>query len=91
MCFKNKEFSESFGQIILRGIFKSNSEHITQYLDNLTAYLAISDEFSHLRIEWMFGYATLKINMSSNSSAGNDDDDDQSISGEYASRPVLDE
>lgn len=95
LCFNSKQFSESLGRVILTGIFKSNSEHIPQYLDNLQAFLSINDSYKAHRIEWMFGYAVLKTNSSSSTgdsaSDANSALEDQSISGEYASRAAFDE
>lgn len=45
MSHKDRVFSMSFGRLILRGINKANGDHIKQYLDLMSSYLAITDEF----------------------------------------------
>ncbi|KAL4498387.1 hypothetical protein ABPG72_013193 [Tetrahymena utriculariae] len=62
MSQKQRIFSLSFGTLILRGINKTNCDHVKQYLDLMTSFLAITDEYQQTRMEWIFGYANLVIN-----------------------------
>ncbi|EAS02785.2 ubiquitin carboxy-terminal hydrolase (macronuclear) [Tetrahymena thermophila SB210] len=62
LSHKEKIFSQSFGSLILRGINKTNCDHVKQYLDLMSSFLAITDEHQQIRIEWIFGYANLVIN-----------------------------
>ncbi|KAL4448730.1 hypothetical protein ABPG74_012819 [Tetrahymena malaccensis] len=62
MSHKERIFSQSFATLILRGINKTNCDHVKQYLDLISSYLAITDEYQQIRIEWILGYANLVIN-----------------------------
>jgi len=46
---------------ILKGTNKSNAEEIGPFLELMKQYLTIDDEYSGLRMEWIFGVADLVV------------------------------
>lgn len=50
---------------ILKGTNKSNAEELGPFLELMKQYLSVDDEYSHLRMEWIFGVADFVVKTSS--------------------------
>lgn len=65
VCYKNKEYSRKMAKHILKGTNKSNAEELGPFLELMKQYLSVDDEYSRLRMEWIFGVADFVVKTSS--------------------------
>ena len=53
--YKNRENSEIFARVFLKGINETEYEEVAPFLKSLHHFLSIKDEFQSLRFEWLLG------------------------------------
>mmetsp|Transcript_21776 Transcript_21776/g.33651 ORF Transcript_21776/g.33651 Transcript_21776/m.33651 type:complete len:99 (-) Transcript_21776:1589-1885(-) len=59
LCFRNKEFSKKMAKHILKGT--NTSDESQPFLQVMKQYFLVEDQFSEMRIEWIFGIAEVVI------------------------------
>lgn len=55
LCWGNFEASRRFGKLILKGLNNTNELEVKPYVDCMTIYLALDDQFQEERVEWIMG------------------------------------
>ena len=53
--YKNRENSEIFARVFLKGINETKYEEVAPFLKSLHHFLSIKDEFQSIRFEWLLG------------------------------------
>ena len=56
LCWGNYEISRRFGKIILRGLNSTSELQVKPFVDCMTAYLSLDDQFQEERVEWLMGF-----------------------------------
>jgi len=57
LCYRNREFSRKMAKHILKGTNRSSADELGPFLEVMKQFLAVDDELSNLRMEWVFGVA----------------------------------
>lgn len=58
-CYQDAQLSKNLSKVLLNGISRNDYEKVRNYLDVVTQFALIRDQYQRRRLEWIFGFGSL--------------------------------